>query len=182
MHLRYNGVTMTNEGTEVEDFDQDRIDKVIWRNADVKPVKWIADQINMKPEYVLRRKRELMEGIDSLDIQQTRYRLVSELNGMARDARERAGSASDEFYAGTINAASGAIKTMLSELARMEKADKSKVESLNQKRIQELVSLIREVVDISVVEIASKHNLDEQELYDTFNRRMAEAAEKRDLG
>ena len=172
---------MTNEGTEVETFDQERIDKIIWRNADVKPIKWIAEQVGKKPEYVLRRKKELMEGIDSLDVQQARYRLVSELNGMSRDAREKAESISAEFYAGTINASVAAIKTMLQELSRMEKADTSKVESLNQKRIAELVSLIREVVDVSVVEIAATHDLDEQALYDVFNRRMVEAAEKRDL-
>lgn len=174
---------MTDEGTkEVEGFDQERVDKIIWRNADVKPIKWIADQIGKRPEYVLRRKKELMEGIDALDVQQARYRLVSELNGMSRDAREKAESIASEFYAGTINASVAAIKTMLQELARMEKADNSKVESLNQKRIAELVDLMREVVDISVVEIATKHGLDEQELYDVFNRRMSEAAEKRDLG
>lgn len=182
MRLRYNGDTMTNEGTEIENFDQDRIDKIIWRNADVKPIKWIAEQISMRPEYVLRRKKELMEGIDSLDVQQARYRLVSELNGMSRDARHKAEDIDAEYYAGTINASVSAIKTMLQELARMEKADNSKIESLNQKRVAELVGLMREVVDTSVVEIATKHGLDEQELYGVFNRRMNEAAEKRDLG
>lgn len=170
----------SNEIVEVEE-DQARIDRVIWRNADVKPARWIAEQIGKDPSYVLRRKKELMEGVDALDVQQARYRLVSELNGMSRDAREKAESISDEFYAGTINASVSAIKTMLQELARMEKADNSKVETLNQKRIQELVSLMREVVDVSVVEIAAKNGLDEQELYEVFNRRMVEAAQKRDM-
>lgn len=40
---------------------------------------------------------------------------------------------------------------------------------------------MREVIDVSVVEIAAKYSLDEQDLFEVFNRRMAEAAQKRDL-
>lgn len=166
---------------DIEHLDQERVDELIWKHAGLKPVREIASLTGLKPEEVLRRKNELLESVDVLSIQQKRQRLLIELDGMARDARERAQGASDEFYAGTINASTGAIKTMLSELARQEKADQSKVESLNQKRVSELVSLMREVVDISVVEIASKNELDEDDLYEVFNRRMIEAAEKRDL-
>lgn len=166
---------------EIEHLDQGRVDELIWKHIGLKSVREIASLTGLKPEEVLRRKNELLDGVDVLSIQQKRQRLLIELDGMARDARERASGASDEFFSGAINASTGAIKTMLGELARQEKADTSKVETLNQKRVSELVSLMREVVDISVVEIAAKHELDEEDLYEVFNRRMIEAAEKRDL-
>lgn len=186
MYLRYNKGIMAkkSEATskEVAEVDQDRIDRVIWRGIGVKSVRQIAEEAGIKPEEVLRRKGELLDSVDVLSIQEKRQKLVIELDGMARDAREKARNIDSEYYAGTVNAAAGAIKTMLNELARMERGDNSKVEALNQKRISELVSLMREVVDVSVVEIAAKNGLDEQDLYEVFNRRMIEAAEKRDLG
>lgn len=166
---------------EVAEIDQDRIDRVIWRGIGVKSVRVIAEEAGIKPEEVLRRKGELLEDTDRLTIQEKRQKFLVETDGMARDARERAQRSPDEFYAGMINAATGNIKVILNELARMEKADNGKVEALNQKRVAELVSLMREVIDISVVEIAASHSLDEQELYEVFNRRMRDAAEKRDL-
>lgn len=166
---------------EIEHLDQSRVDEIIWKHVGLKSVREISEMAGVKPEEVLRRKNELLEGIDVLSIQQKRQRLLIELDGMARDARERAKNTVDEFYAGTVNASAGAIKTMLNELSRMEKQDSAKIDALNQKRVSELVALIREVVDVSVVEIATQHNLDEADLYEVFNRRMIEAAEKRDL-
>lgn len=166
---------------ELENVDQSRIDKLIWKHAGLKPVREIAELAGIRPEEVLRRKNELLEEVDVLTIQQKRQRLMIELDGMARDARDRAEGISSEFYAGTINAATGAIKTLLGELNRLEKQDTTRLESLNQKRIAELVSLVREVVDISVLEIAEQHDLDQEELYAVFNQRMIEAAQKRDL-
>lgn len=172
---------MTTESNEIEGFDQDRIDSIIWKHIGIKPAREIALEAGVKPEYVLRRKNEMIEEIDYLTIQQKRQRFLVEMDSMARDARQRASRTDDEYYAGMINAATGNIKVILNELSRMEKADTSKVESLNQKRIAELVSLVREVVDTSVSEIAARYDLDEQELYDVFNARMVEAAEKRDI-
>ena len=166
---------------EVAEIDQDRIDRVIWRGIGVRSVRQISEEAGIKPEEVLRRKGELLDEIDVLSVAEKRVRIMAELDGMARDARERAARVSDEFAAGLLNSSVAAMKTVLGELSRMEKADNSKVAELNQKRVAELVSLMREVIDISVVEIAASHGLDEQELYDVFNRRMREAAEKRDL-
>lgn len=166
---------------EITNLDQSRIDGLIWKYAGLKPVRELADMAGVKPEEIMRRKNELLEEVDVLTIQQKRQRLMIELDGMARDARDRAQDISSEFYAGTINAATGAIKTLLSELNRLEKQDTVKIESLNQKRIAELVSLVREVVDISVLEIAERHDIDQEELYSVFNQRMIEAAQKRDL-
>jgi predicted transcriptional regulator len=166
---------------EIEVPDNDRIDAIIWRYSDVKSTKEIAKLTGLTPAQVHQRKREMYETTDELSIQMERQRLITELRGMSRDARDRAEKASDEFYAGTLNAAVGAIKAMLVELARMEKQDSSKVDALNQLRVKELVNLIQEVVDVSVNEISEKHGIDADEMFKVFNRRMVEAAQKRDM-
>lgn len=161
---------------EIEEFDQERIDAIIWRYADVKSTKEIAQITGLPPGAVLSRKREIYDSIDELSIQQKRQRLIIELEGMSRDARDRAEKASDEFYAGTLNASVGAIKALLVELARMEKQDDSKVSALNQLRVKELLRLVDETVARSVREIAATHDLDETELMEVFQGHLVEAA------
>lgn len=165
---------------EIEHLDEDRISEIIWRHAGLKPVRDIAEMTGLKPEDVLRRKNELLDGVDVLSIQQKRQRLLIELDGMARDARERASGASDEFYAGTINASTGAIKTMLSELARQEKQDSGKIEALNSLRIRELLKLIDSTVSRAVTEIAATHKLEEAEIMEIFQGHLVEAARELD--
>lgn len=165
---------------EIEEFDQERIDAIIWRYADVKSTKEIAQITGLSPGAVLSRKREIYDSIDELSIQQKRQRLIIELEGMSRDARDRAEKASDEFYAGTLNASVGAIKALLVELARMEKQDDSKVAALNQLRLKELLRLVDTTVKKTFNEIASVHNLDQAELLDTFQEHLMVAAREMD--
>lgn len=165
---------------EVEVRDQSRVDRIIWRHIDVKTVREIAEMTGEKPEYILRRKNELVTEIDSLTIKQKRTRLLTELDGMARDARDRAANSVDEFYSGMLNSSVAAIKTMLNELSRMEKTDDSAVEALNQKRTQELLRLINTVVTASVREIAKTHDLDESELMSVFRGRLVQEAQRMD--
>ena len=165
----------------MEHLDQERVDELIWRGAGVKSVRKIAEETGLRPEEVLRRKNELLEEVDPLTIQQTRQRLIIDLQRIARKTQEDYESSPFEFKAGLVNSAVASMKLVLAEMTRAEKADNSRVESLNQKRVAELVNLMREVVDISVVEIATKHGLDEEDLYEVFNRRMVEAAQKRDV-
>lgn len=185
--MRYNWSTMTKKSAEVvvpeeRDLDDERINRAIRKGLmSSKTVRQMAEETGLKPEEVLRKKTEVLEGVDVLTIQEKRALFMMELSDMSREVRERATNAKDEFYAGMINASTANIKLMFGELTRMEKADTGKVEALNQKRVAELVSLMREVIDVSVVEIAAKYSLDEQDLFDVFNRRMAEAAQKRDL-
>lgn len=161
--------------------DQERVDEIIWRNADIKSARQIADMVGLRPEEVLRRKKELVEEVDDLTIKAIRTRLLIDLQSIARKTQEDYDQSPFEFKAGLMNSAVASMKLVLAEMTRAEKADNSRVESLNQKRVAELVSLMREVVDISVVEIATKHGLDEDDLYEVFNRRMVEAAQKRDV-
>lgn len=165
---------------EVEVRDQSRVDRIIWRHIDVKTVREIAEMTGEKPEYILRRKNELVTEIDSLTIKQKRTRLLTELDGMARDTRDRASKASDEFYAGMINSSTAPIKIMLAELARMEKTDDSAVEALNQKRTRELLRLIDTVVTASVAEIARDNNLEEDKLMSVFREKLVQEAQRMD--
>lgn len=167
---------------EVEKVDQGRIDELIWRGIGVKSVRVIAEEAGVRPDEVLRRKNELLDEIDVLTIQEKRARLLVRLQEIANSTQEDYEASPYEFKAGLMNSAIAAIKTVLQELARMDKQDSSKVEALNQKRIAELVDLVREVVDVSVSEISEEHGLDEDEVYDVFNRNMIEAASKRDMG
>lgn len=165
-------------GEEIEEFDQDRIDGIIERNVGVISIREIAAMTNLTPDAVMRRKVELIDSIDVLTIQQKRQKLMVELDGMARDAREKAKNISEEFYAGTINASTGAIKTLLQELARMEKQDSGKIEALNQMRVTELLRLIDETVARSVAEIARTHDLEEKDLMEVFQGHLVEAAQE----
>lgn len=165
---------------EVEVRDQSRVDRIIWRHIDVKTVREIAEMTGEKPEYILRRKNELVTEIDSLTIKQKRTRLLTELDGMARDARDRASKASDEFYAGMINSSTSPIKIMLAELARMEKTDDTAVEALNQKRTRELLRLIDTVVTASVREISKTYELEEADLMSVFRDRLVQEAQRMD--
>ena len=187
MHLRYNRGTMTKKsGGEITLIEEvqvssDRIDRVIWRGMGVKSVREMAEETGLKPEEVLRRKNEMLDEVDILSIQEKRQRLVIELDGIARDARERAAKVADEYASGMLNTAVAAMKTYLSELARMEKADDGKIQQLNQMRIRELLRLIDETVTRSVREIASTREIPENELMEIFQGHLTDAARELDL-
>lgn len=166
---------MTSE-IEIAEERQDRIDNLIWRYVGVKPVGEIARMAGVGPDEIMRRKSDLLNSVDVLTIQEKRQKIVVELDLMARDARDRAKDASDEFYAGTINAATGALKTVLQELARMDKQDTEKVNALNAMRVQELLRLVDETVARSITEIAATHKLDEGDLMEVFQGHLMSAA------
>lgn len=160
---------------EVED-SMDRADKIIMRHIGRKPISEIAKLIGWKPEEVMRRKSELINSIDVLTIQEKRAKILYELDEMAAKAREKAESTIDEYAAGLLNSAAAAMKTVLVELARMEKQDSGAVEKLNQLRVRELMRLVDAVVVSSVREIAATHKLDESELLEVFQEHMVEEA------
>lgn len=167
---------------ELELIDQDRIDKAIWKSIGIKSVRQIADETGLKPEEVLRRKNELLDEVDVLSIQQKRQRLLIELDGMARDARKRAEGVIDEYAAGLWNAATSAVKTMLTELARMERQDSGKIEALNSLRVKELLSIVEEAVVTSVKTISNTFETPEEEMMEIFQENLIRAAQDRDNG
>lgn len=161
---------------EVAEVGQARIDRVIWRGIGVKSVRAIAEEAGIKPEEVLRRKGEMLDEIDVLSVAEKRIRIMAELEGMARDARERAARVSDEFASGMLNSSVAAMKTVLGELARMEKADNGKVEALNQLRRQEILRLIDSAVRKTFASISAEHGIPEGDLMAEFQSSLTEAA------
>lgn len=158
----------------------DRITRLVWKRLGNKSVRQIAQETGLTPEQVLRIKNELLEGVDDLSIAQKKYKLIVELEGIAQDAREAAENSVEDFKSGMWNSAVSAMKTMLAELNRIEKADTSKVEALNAMRVRELVSLMYEVVDSGVPVIAAKYDLPQDELFDIFQDALTRAAARRE--
>lgn len=173
----------SGEITRIEEFpvSSDRVDRIIWRGMGIQSVREMAEDTGLKPEEVLRRKNELLESVDVLSIQEKRQRLVIELDGIARDARARAAEVADEFASGLWNSAVAAMKTYLSELARMEKADTGKVEALNQLRIKELLRLVDTTVSRTFKEISAVHEIPEDEMMNVFQGLLSESARDLDV-
>lgn len=157
-----------------------QLDKIIWRNAGLKSVRWIAEKTGMTPDQVLRRKNELFDEVDELTIDQARQRLVIDIQTMMNDARKAAEQSPNEFKAGLYNTAMAGAKTLLTQLDRMEKNSGGAKAELNAMRVRELLQLVRESVDTSVPQVAQAYDLDENELFDIFNENLRLAAAKRD--
>ena len=161
---------------EVAEIDQDRIDRVIWRGIGVRSVRQIAEEAGIKPEEVLRRKGELLDEIDVLSVAEKRVRIMAELDGMARDARERAARVSDEFAAGLLNSSVAAMKTVLGELSRIEKQDQGKIQALNELRRQEILRLIDSAARKTFSAPSAEHDIPEDDMMALFQESLSEAA------
>lgn len=166
---------------EVEKVDQGRIDELIWRGIGVKSVRVIAEEAGVRPDEVLRRKNELLDEIDVLTIQEKRARLLVRLQEIANSTQEDYEASPYEFKAGLMNSAIAAIKTVLQELARMDKQDSSKVEALNQMRVKELMRLIDSTVKSTLSEIADNYGLDEGDLMSVFQEKLIEEAREAEI-
>ena len=157
-----------------------RIEKIVWKGLGRRSARQIAEEAGISPEVVLRVKRQLLDSVDVLTIQEKRQKLLVDLQDMAETAREDYEKATYEFKAGLMNSSIAAIKAVMVELNRADKADNAKIEALNALRVRELVSLMNEVVDAGVREVAEQYDLDEEEVFSIFNGKLAEAASKRD--
>lgn len=158
----------------------ERVRDQIWRMVGRKPLRVIAEELNMKPEDVLAVKREMLDSVDVLSIDQQRQQLMIEIRMVAQDARQAAERTIDEYKAGLYNSAIAADKELLKQLAAIERKDSSAVERLNEMRVRELLRLMDRVVTLSVSEIAAKHDLDAHELTEVFQNRLVEAAQELD--
>ena len=158
----------------------DRVERLVWKYLGVKSARQIADIAGVTPDVVLRVKRELLDSVDVLSIQEKRQKLLVDLQAMAQKAQDDYDSSPWEFKSGLLNSATASIKAVLVELNRADKADQSKVEALNALRVRELLTLLDEVVTGGVSEIAERYGLDEDDLFEVFQRNLTEAAAKRD--
>lgn len=159
----------------------DRLERLIWRRLGKKSSRQIAEEIGVPPEQVLRWKNEMLEGVDELSIAHRRMKLIADLQEVSDKARDLADVAIQDFQSGLLNTSVSAMKTLLVELSKLEKADNSRVEALNELRVRELAALMQEVVDSGIQDVAEAYDIDEAELVGIFNAKLIEAAEKRDL-
>lgn len=167
--------------TDLEEFTIDpRIEKQVWRGLGVKSLKQIADETGLSRDQIIRLRTELLDSVDILTEQQARTKLLKELEDMVYEVRDRAEKSSDEFYAGMMNSALGAIKAIQAERQRMSKENKDVIEHLNGMRIKELLRLVDTVVTRTFQDIATKYELDEEELFEIFRGYLIPAAEEMD--
>lgn len=157
-----------------------RVERTIWKSLGLKSVRQIAQETGLEPDQVYAIKRELYDGVDELTIQQKKHKLLVTLEEIAHTTQADYDNAPYEFKAGLANSAIAAMKTIMVELNRVSKQDQKAVDTLNALRVRELFSLMQEVVEVSVRDVAAQHGLDEEELFDVFNGNLAKAAKKRE--
>ena len=121
-------------------------------------------------------KNELREEVDVLSVQEKRLKILVDLDELSRKLQEDYDASPVEFKASLVNAAVSAMKLVLGELARAERADAGVVEALNARRVAELVRLVQETVDVSVGEVCERFGLDEDVLFEVFNRNLLRAS------
>lgn len=172
--------------TEIDLVNPESIDAEIMSRVGRESTVEIAKRLGLTPHDVKRRITELLDSIDVLTIQQQRSRLMIQLNEISSQAIARIqeiGSAiEDREYAAVLNASTNAIKVSLAELARMEKADDSKVEALNSLRVRELLRLVSRVVDVSVAEASARYDVDQEELMAIFQGNLVSCAAEMEAG
>lgn len=157
-----------------------RIERIIWRGLGIKSIRQLSEETGLPPDKIHAMKRELFDSVDVLTTQQKKHRLMVVLEEIAQATQSDYDSAPYEFKAGLANSAIASMKTMLTELNRVSKDDQAAIETLNALRVRELFALMQEVVEVSVREVASQHDLDEDELFDVFNGNLAKAAKRRE--
>lgn len=173
---------MTNELARNDEPEIDeRIERIVWRGLGIKSARQIAEEAGISPETVLRVKRELLESVDVLSIQERRAKLTADLQDIAQRVQDDYDSSPWEFKAGIMNAATSAIDKVLKELARIERQDTSKIEALNELRVRELLRLMTAVVESGVQEVSDEFGLDEARVMEIFNERLVTEAQERDL-
>ena len=159
----------------------ERIERIVWKGLGIRSARQIAEEAGVSPETVLRVKRDLLENIDVLSIQERRAKLTADLQDIAQRAQDDYDSSPWEFKAGIMNAATSALDKVLKELARVEKQDSSKIEALNELRVRELLRLMSAVVESGVREVSEEFDLDENRVMDIFNARLVIEAQETSL-
>lgn len=172
-----------DKSTEVDLVNPDSIDAEIMKRVGIDSTTEIARSLGMAPHEVKRRVAEILDSVDVLGLHHQRAKLMIQLREITQKAMDRIASIGDQVddreYAAVLNASVSAIKVSLSELARMEKADTSKVEALNSMRVRELIELIDATVVTALKEISEKYGADEDEMLSIFREKMMVEASKR---
>lgn len=167
---------MTTDDIEIDP----RLEKIVWRSLGVKSVRQIAEETGLSPEQIFAVKREMLDAVDVLTVQEKRTKILVAMEQLAQDALDRARDSSDEFSAGHFNAARGAMKDMLTEFNRTSKQDQGAIEQLNQLRLREILRLVDTTVQKTLAEISSRYDLEESDLLAIFQRHLKPTAAELD--
>lgn len=163
-----------------ENVIDERLQKIVWRSLGVKSVRQISEETGLNPEQIFAVKREMLDSVDVLTVQEKRTKILVAMEQLAQDALDRADGASDEFAAGMLNAARGAMKDMLTEFNRASKQDQGAIEQLNQLRVREILRLVDSTVARTLSDISTQYGLDEADLLAIFQGHLKPAAAELD--
>lgn len=166
-------------GDELVKVDE-RTQRLIWKRLGTRSARQISEETGLPVDLVIRTRNEMLDAVDDLTIKQAKQKLIGDLQEIASTAKEDYDESPWEFKSGLLNSSIAAMKAVLVELNRTDKAEEEKVTRLNELRVRELVALIQEVVDISVDEIVEKYDLEKDEVYAIFDTNMRKAARVRD--
>ena len=165
---------MTTDDIEIDP----RIERIVWKGLGLKSVRQMAEETGLEPEQVYAIKRELLSAVDVLTVQEKRQKILIDMEKLAQDSLDRAEGSSDEFFAGMMNAARGAMKDMLTALNQTAKGEQEAIDRLNGLRVKELLSLIDRTVAYTLAEIATTYDVSEDELQDIFQKHLKPAAQE----
>ena len=158
-----------------------RLDRIVWREIGHKSVREIAEEHGLNVQDVFEAKRRILESVDSLTIQERVTKMITDLSEVVEIALAHSRIIGHDAEAQrnlgpVLTAATQASKAVIAQMNTMEKATSGQVEKLNQRRINALVTLVRETVDKSVEELSEKHGISAEEMFAVFNKHLVESA------
>ncbi|MCK9600628.1 MAG: hypothetical protein M0R06_16405, partial [Sphaerochaeta sp.] len=156
---------------------EERTRRQVLRRLGTRTPRQIADEMGVTPDVVLAVKRDIVDSMDALTVDEHVAKAFVDLQEVVGMAMSEFQSTEDaRSKAPLLSAAVTATKTTLQMLEKWASKNSGAVETLNKKRQSELITLMQRTVDSGVEEIAETYDLDKQELFDVFNRKLVEAA------
>ena len=157
----------------------ERSRQIIWRSVGTRSAVQIAKELGVTPEVVLRERQRMRDEIDVLTIEERQFKLLIELENTINLAREKLDNVAEERnMSGLINSVVNGIKTMSAELRKLEAKNSAAVESLNKKRVEELLRLVDVVVLATFEEVSDRYGIDGDELIEIFQSKLIPAAKE----
>lgn len=172
---------------DIEEQDFSQLDRYIKRHAGLKSARQIAELTGFTPDEVIRRRNTLVDAIDELSIQAQMSFILAELQDTAREYRAKAdlidpnNAETGRNIGPIITASIQAQKAAMQQLQNIQKQNQGTVDTLNMRRQEELLSLIRETIYTSISVISERHDLPYDELMTVFQENLQRAADRRDL-
>lgn len=166
---------MSNE-LVVPEVDE-RTRRQVMRRLGTRTPRQIAEELGITPDIVLAVKRDIVDSMDALTVDEHVAKAFVDLQEVVGMALSEFNSTEDaRSKAPLLSAAVTATKTTLQMLEKWASKNAGAVETLNKRRQTELIRLMQRTVDGGVDEIAETYDLDKQALFDIFNQKLLEAA------